>query len=178
MKVRRKMKADWPGVINAGSLKKEHVDNINYLADAAKVGHWEKVFRILDADDGLSANQWRIGGDSWFTPLHQAAWLGALTGIVDELIRRGAWRSLRAAEGERPIDIALRRNHQHLGDVLAVRELSDGEVRKFAAWDKHLSELIRERTEPLETLKIRPVPTEIIELEPSRRRFRPGPCHY
>ncbi|WP_205879368.1 ankyrin repeat domain-containing protein [Leucobacter triazinivorans] len=159
------LEVDWPGVIEAGLLRESRVDNINRLADVAKVGNWEVVFRLFDRERSLSVNQWRIAGDSWFTPLHQAAWLGASSEVVDELIRRGAWRSLRNAEGDRPIVIALKRNHQHLADALTVRDLSDNQLRKFAAWDKHLSELIQERTESLEPVKIRPIPSEIIALE-------------
>lgn len=160
------MEAEWPGVRDAELFTDSHAENLNALADAAEVGDWDTVFHLLDTVPWLNANQWRIGSDSWFAPLHQAAWLGASSEVAAELIRRGAWRSLRNAAGERPIDIALKRNHQHLTDVLAVREPSDAEQRTFAAWNTHLSDLILERTEALKPVKFRPIPTEIIALEP------------
>lgn len=170
--------ASWPGVVEAWPFSKGLVDEINRLADLAKAGKWEEVFSLLDAESRITANQWRVGGDSWFTPLHQAAWLGASTQVVDELIRRGAWRSLRTAKGDRPIDIALRRNHHHLADLLAVDGPSDYQARQFAAWDKHLSELIRERTKFLEPVKIRSVPTEVIVLEPLENLYFAYPGMY
>ena len=64
-------------------------------------------------------NQWRLGGSSWFTPLHQAAWHGASDSVVTGLVERGALRSLRARDGQTPYDIAVSSGHTHLLDVLA-----------------------------------------------------------
>lgn len=50
------LEVDWPGVIEAGLLRESHVDNINRLADVAKVGNWEAVFRLLDRERFLSVN--------------------------------------------------------------------------------------------------------------------------
>lgn len=100
------MSANWPGVIEPKPFNKSHVDNINKLADAAKAGEWDEVFGLIDSDHWLSPHQWRISGTSWFAPLHQAAWLGASPDVVDELIRRGAWRSLRSASSDRAVDCA------------------------------------------------------------------------
>ncbi|GAA1636673.1 ankyrin repeat domain-containing protein [Actinoplanes couchii] len=59
-------------------------------------------------------NSARPDGQSRYAPLHQAAHGGATVGVVRELIMKGAWRGLREAKGERPIDIAKRRGHDHL----------------------------------------------------------------
>lgn len=121
---------------------------------------------LIDSDHWLSPNQWRISGTSWFAPLHQAAWLGASPDVVDDLIRRGAWRSLRSASSDRAVDIARARGHQHLLESLAVREPDESETRKFAAWDRQLAALIQQRTEWIDPVRVRNVPTEIIALEP------------
>ncbi|MDO4260020.1 MAG: hypothetical protein Q4C87_10940 [Actinomycetaceae bacterium] len=157
---------EWPGILDPETLKPHHVERAHRLADAAKSGNWAAVFDIVGATPTLSANQWRIGGSSWFAPLHQAAWLGAPVEVVNQLITRGAWRSLRTAEGDRPIDIARRRHHQHLEDALAVPAPNNIEARRFAAWDQRLSDLISERTGHLPPVRIRPVPTEVIVMEP------------
>lgn len=159
------MGAEWPGVLDANALTERHVQSINRLADAAKVGDWDEVLHLLTANDRLSANQWRIGGDSLFAPLHQAALLGASQDVVDALLHLGAWRSLRTAAGERPLDIAVRNGHEHLVEALTVRDPGEHERRLFHAWDRQLTELISKRTDRLEPVKIRPVPTEIIALE-------------
>lgn len=160
------MSIGWPGVIDPELLKASYVANINRLADAAKAGNWAEVFTVLDSEPLLNPNQWRISGKSWFTPLHQAAWLGASAEVVEQLIRRGGWRSLRNANGERPVDIAQKQGHHHLLEPLTVREPGEQELQKFAAWDRHLTELIAERTRTLDPVKFRPVATEVIALEP------------
>ncbi|MBL3698226.1 hypothetical protein [Leucobacter luti] len=160
------MTVEWPGVVDSGSLTENHVASVTLLADAARAGRWDDVFGLLDANERLSANQWRIGGRSLFAPLHQAAWLGAPVDVVAELIRRGGWRSLRTAEGDRPIDLSRQRGHGHLTEVLAVRVPHEQEQQRFAAWDRHLAELISARTERVGHVSVRPVPTELIALEP------------
>lgn len=159
------MSTEWPGIVDTEALKASYVENVNLVADAAKAGNWTEVLRLLDSDDWLTPNQWRISGRSWFTPLHQAAWLGAPVDVVEQLTQRGAWRSLRNADGDLPVDIAEKRGHHHLLDPLGVRATGDYEQRKYAAWDRHLAELIAERTQMLDPVMFRQVPTEVIALE-------------
>lgn len=159
------MSIEWPGVIDTEALKASYIDDVNCLVDAAKAGDWAEVLKLLDSGGGLNVNQWRVSGRSWFTPLHHAAWLGAPVDVVEQLIRRGAWRSLRSTDGERPVEIAQKRGHHHLLESLGVRETAEHEKQTFAAWDRHLAELIAERTQMLRPVRFRPVPTEVIALE-------------
>lgn len=159
------MSTDWPGVVDTEVLEATYVEKVNLLADASRVGAWDEVFRLLDSDTWLSANHWRLAGRSWYTPLHQAAWLGAPVEVASALIHRGAWRSLRDSDGNRAVDIAQQQGRSHLIDVLDARVPNEREMQKFAAWDVHLARLIAERTEEIGALKFRPVPTELIALE-------------
>ena len=72
---------------------------------------------MLDAEPQL-VNSSRPGSDSWYAPLHQAAHGGAPDRIVMRLLELGAWRGLRNAADERPVDVAKRRNHTHLLRIL------------------------------------------------------------
>lgn len=155
----------WPGILDADALNPKDVDDSNQVADAARAGNWPAVLERLHAVEPPSVNRWRIGGRSWFTPLHQAAWLGAPTAVAEQLLRLGAWRSLRSADGDRAIDLAERRGHHHLADALAIRDPGEREQQRFVAWDWHLAELISERTRHLDPVHVRPVPTEIIAME-------------
>lgn len=157
--------AHWPGVVDRDLLHPDFVAQADRLADAAKAGEWPTVLEVLEGRLGPGANQWRIGGESWFAPLHQAAWLGAPVAVVERLVALGGWRSLRTADGERPIDIARRRGHAHLQDALAVRAPGEDERRRFAAWDGHLAELIAARTRALGPVEFRPVATEVIAVD-------------
>jgi hypothetical protein len=50
--------------------------------------------------------------------VHQAAWHGADAAIVHRLLRHGAWLTLRAASGDRSLDIALRSGHLGHAELL------------------------------------------------------------
>ena len=87
------------------------------LADHARGYDWDAVLSVL-AEHPEFINSTRPGGDSWYAPLHQAAHGGAPVPIVDRLLEAGAWRGLRTARGERPVDIAERLGRTHLVDRL------------------------------------------------------------
>ena len=108
---------NWPGVLDPGLLKEEAVARNHRLADAAKAGRWPEVFEVLDLP-WVGPNSWRLGGSSWFAPLHQAAWHGAPADVVSSLLERGALRSLPARDGRTAYDVAAARGHHALLDLL------------------------------------------------------------
>ena len=71
------MSAEWPGILDPEVMNESIVEASHRLADAGKTGRWDVVIDLLESGQAQDANQWRFGGTSWFTPLHQAAWLGA-----------------------------------------------------------------------------------------------------
>lgn len=172
------MEAVWPGVLSSGTLNDDYVQNIEKYSRAAKAGDWTTVFATLDSDHWLTANQWRLSSTSWFTSLHQAAYLGAPPQVVQGLIERGAWRSLKTAQGERPVDIARRKGHHHLVELLDVREPTQTEQHTFDAWGEHLAELIRLRTKDYDPVRFREVPTEVVALESLRSLWFSWPGMY
>ncbi|WP_327072191.1 hypothetical protein OG196_00755 [Kitasatospora purpeofusca] len=58
------------------------------------------------------------GGRSGWAPLHQAARHNAPTEVVERLLAAGAWRTLRSADGERPVDLATRLGREALVPIL------------------------------------------------------------
>jgi Ankyrin repeats (many copies) len=107
--------ARWQGILKADILPGNEVTVGNRLADFAKNGDWPEVFMVLeDETDYVLPYQWRPGGKSWFTVLHQAAWHGASLQVVDKLIKRGALRSLQDAKRRTAFDVAMERGHSHL----------------------------------------------------------------
>ena len=172
------MSAEWPGILDPEVMNESIVEASHRLADAGKTGRWDVVIDLLESGQAQDANQWRFGGTSWFTPLHQAAWLGAPVEVAERLVRLGAWRSLRTADGARAVDLARTRGHRHLREILAVPELTEREQQKFAAWDQHLAALIAERTRSLDPVRSRPVPTEVIALDRLESPWFPYPGMY
>jgi hypothetical protein len=115
------------------------------LADAAKSGRWSEVLEVLDLD-WVWVNQWRLGGTSWFTPLHQAAWHGAPPEVVSALLEQGALRSLPDHEGRTPYDVATARGHEGILDMLRP-EPSPLSAERIATLDTHLAVVIDGRLE-------------------------------
>ena len=104
--------------------------------------------------------------------------LGAPVGVAERLLNAGAWRSLRTADGDRPLDLARQRGHHHLLETLSVRDVGPSEESRFAAWDSHLADLIAERTRPLNPVRFRPVPTELLVMEQMDTLWVPYPGMY
>jgi hypothetical protein len=102
--------ANWDGITLRSSLNDWALKARDLIADAARDGKWARMFEVL-REHPQFVNATRPGGDSLFTPLHQAAHHGAPATVIDELVRLGAWRTLRNVRGERPVDTARRRGH-------------------------------------------------------------------
>lgn len=137
---------NWPGVLDPSLLKEEVVLRNHRLADAAKAGRWSEVFEVLDLQ-WVSVNQWRLGGPSWYAPLHQAAWLGASESVVTGLLERGALRTLPARDGQTAYDIARARAHLHLLELLVPQHPIYTELTpdRAAALDRGLASVIDRR---------------------------------
>ncbi|MEV0333414.1 ankyrin repeat domain-containing protein [Nocardia sp. NPDC050717] len=114
----------WWGSHRRKAFSDEGIAARDRLADAARAGEWDVVLEL--AERHRSVNAVRVGGNSGFAPLHQAAWLGAPETVVERLIELGAWRTLRTADGDTAADIADARGNDHLSALLApqlVREV-------------------------------------------------------
>lgn len=99
---------EWDGVTLRSTYNDWVIEARDRIADAARDGRWAELFKVLEEHPSY-VNSCRTGGTSRFTPLHQAAYLGAPLSVVEQLIARGAWRTARNAKGERPVDTARRK---------------------------------------------------------------------
>jgi hypothetical protein len=174
----------WLGVLDPSAMADEMVRAGHLLADAAKAGNWRKVFTVLDREGSwLTVNQCRPGGPAWFTTLHQAAWHGAPTGVVEGLIERGALRSLRDAKGRTPYDVAV--EHDHPADLLELLEPPRSPLtpKHIRALDARLAEVIDGRIGgrvfdgDLRTV-LRYPPVETLHEFPGKRVVLPLPGKY
>ncbi len=174
----------WPGMLDTSIMADDLVRAGHRLADAAKAGNWRAVMKVLDQEwKWLVINQWRPGGTAWFTALHQAAWLGAPTEVVAELLNRGSLRSLRDSKGRTPFDLAVEQNGS-----LALLELlqpprSPLTPGKTRALDARLAELIDGRIKGrlfdgnLRTV-LRYPPVDILHELPGQRVWFPMLAQY
>jgi hypothetical protein len=107
----------WDGITRVETLSEKAAAARSVLADAAKGSDWPQVFKVL-AEFPEFVNACRPGSNSFYSPLHQAAYNGAPVEVVQRLLEMGAWRTLQNAYGERPVDVAVRRNQTHLIQAL------------------------------------------------------------
>jgi hypothetical protein len=170
----------WDGLLQRDDYKPEFVRTRDELADAARAGRWDRVLDLLrDPDRPLEPNHWRVGGQSWFTPLHQAAWQGAPGNVVGELVAMGASRTLATAGGRSARDLAADRGHGELLPLLepVLRNPTEDDV--LARLDERLVDLIERRIRPHVTVELRPFPTVLLtELVPGARAWFPIPGMY
>lgn len=158
-----RVSAEWDGITRGATLHAGHAAMRHALADAARAYDWPRALALLRENPAL-VNTARPDGDALFAPLHQAAHGGAPRPVVDEIVGLGAWRTLRNGRGEIPADIAARRGHRHLAEILRpvlVRPVADGDLARMQAG---FHALIRERAADLVDRHALRLP----ELEPLR----------
>jgi hypothetical protein len=102
------------------------------LSDSAYWGDWDCLLtRNLVAGKGTYNQNWinasrikengNMDKPSGYMPLHQAAWHGASTSVVEKLIFLGAWRLARTIKNgimQTPLDVAKRFGWAHLYSLL------------------------------------------------------------
>lgn len=112
------MNVDWDGITLSKTLNGEAQLIRQQLADYARAYDWAQVLDIL-SENRECINSIRLDGSSFYAPLHQAAHGDAPLDVVQKLIEMGAWRTLRNAKEQRPVDIALAQNHERLVPLLS-----------------------------------------------------------
>lgn len=107
----------WDGITNSSNLSPDEARIRHLVADSAKQGNWPGLLSILTKDPSI-VNATRPDGKALYSPLHYAAYGGAPTQTIRDLLKLGAFRTLRDAQGNRPVDIAHNRQHKHLLSIL------------------------------------------------------------
>jgi hypothetical protein len=135
---------EWHGVMRRETYSDWVVKVRDRLADAARDGRWSDVFATLDKHPSY-VNAWRVGGTSRYTPLHQAAYLGAPAKVIERLLCLGAWRTLRNARGERAVDTGARRGHDASVSLLEPAAVSMVPSDALNALEASFHQVIRAR---------------------------------
>jgi hypothetical protein len=107
----------WDGITRAKTLNELAAKARSALADASKKCNWPLVFELISEHKEF-VNSCRPDGKSLFAPLHQVAHAGAPVEVVHRLVEMGAWRTLQNACGERAVDVAERKRHRCLREIL------------------------------------------------------------
>lgn len=97
----------WPGIVDRATMTDTEFDKGCDLDEFARAGDWEAVFALLDARHPLvHVNQTRPTSVSQSTVLHIAAEGRAPVYVVQALLDRGAFRSLRNANDQTAYQVA------------------------------------------------------------------------
>lgn len=172
-------KRQWDGGLDRSDYSEWFLSARDELADAARDAQWDQVMRLLRDEKGLTPDHWRVGGSSWFTPLHQAAWSGAPAGVVEDLVTLGASRTLTTSDGRTARDIAAATGHDALLPLLEPDPRNPTGRDVLSALDEHLARLVEERIRPQLAVRLRPLQTAILtELERGSRVWFPIPGMY
>jgi len=142
------MTAEWKGITKSEALRDDEAAIRHNLADAAKAYNWKKTLEILNKRPDL-INVTRPDGRSLYTPLHQAAHGNAPVQVVQQMIAMRGWRTLKNADNERPVDIARKKAHQHLIELLEPVYKIYVSQETLASIQKHFHAIIRGRTDDL-----------------------------
>lgn len=134
----------WDGVTKSATFTERAAKARHALADAARDYEWDRVVALLEEHPD-AVNSARPDGESGFAPLHQAAHGGAAVDVVERLIEMGAWRTLRNARGERPVDVARRKGHAHLLGILEPEYRQRVPAESLQRIQAHFHEVIRGR---------------------------------
>lgn len=158
---------DWDGTTRKETLKEDVAQMRENLAEAAKNYDWPRVLELAKYSDLV--NTTRPSGKSLYTPLHQAAHGGAPIEVAKQLIDYGAWRTIQNARGERPIDVAERRGHRHLINVLLPQYKHHVPIGVLLKIQSHFHNAINQRADQL----VREHALRLPELEPLLELDRP-----
>lgn len=168
----------WDGITRAEGLREDVVQVRNALADATRRYEWPLMFDLLAAHREL-VNSTRLGGLSWYTPLHQAAHGDAPAEVVRRLVGLGAWRTLRNSRGERAVDVAERCGHRRLVGALTPEFVHDVPLEDLGMIQVHFHAVIQGRAKALiqkHALRL-PELEPLLELPSPQARF-PVPGMY
>jgi hypothetical protein len=134
---------------------------------------WPSVLTLLE--HGANPNEWRLSGVLQNTALHWAAEYDAPVEVVNAMIELGGWRNIRNATGDIPYDIALRKGHTRLLEILQPVILHPTPVDALAAIQTHFHTMLRWPSYIEKHQLRRPELGPLLELEEPQMVFRvPG----
>ena len=108
---------EWNGV---PGTKQELTDLRRELAAGVERGDWTGYFS-RPAGNPRPVNLAFLDRGAWSTLLHEAVRLNAPSEFVRELVRLGAFRTVKDSQGLRPVDLASKKGFVHLVEPLEPR---------------------------------------------------------
>lgn len=166
----------WDGILGEEGISDKGLHLIHTFADSCRDQDWGLVFLFVEKYKPYSGliNATRPGGRTLNTPLHYAALGGAAPDVIRRLIELGALRSLRNANGERPVDLARRNGHDHLIGELTPVMRHPVPAPVLSELEASFHDVIRERFVDFRVEQ----PLRLPLLEPLLELKKPQMCFY
>jgi hypothetical protein len=100
----------------------------NDVTELLELANWDLIGQAVCQNAAFDAAKMNspLCQENPHTLLHRAARDGASVSAVEKLVECGALRSVRDAQGRRPVDVARERGHRHLLSILEPRLRSVG----------------------------------------------------
>lgn len=126
-------------------------DWVKPMWEQVRDGKWEAAFATIAAvsKETLFAKGWPylnsfcVFHEAQYTVLHFAAYHGAPLEVVQRMVEMGGLRTVQNALGERPVDVARKRNHSHLVDLLEPQYRRQVPLGMLLKMQEHLHASIR-----------------------------------
>lgn len=143
--------SSWGGSVHAGYMGQGYYERQVELSCLADEETWDEILSQFQAGYiNISPNSFNPDENSWNTLVHKAAKSGASSDVVQKLIDAGGWRSIRNAQGDRPIDIARQHHHEHLYQVLEPVVRHPCTEEDLMAIQRNFHQLIKKSADDLE----------------------------
>ncbi|VDH98488.1 Hypothetical predicted protein [Mytilus galloprovincialis] len=147
--------ANYPINVYTTVFKDDIVQQHQQIDDLGKSGQWSELIELLESSGELvNSSRLPVKGDNkgptWYTPLHYAADLGAPEHIFKDLIRLGASKSMKNAEGQTAYDIAKSKGlDKVILDQLVIPKKIKQNAAAIEKMEKGLHEVINSRVKDL-----------------------------
>ncbi|XP_063397291.1 uncharacterized protein LOC134681574 [Mytilus trossulus] len=147
--------ANYPINVYTTVFKDDVVEEHQKIDDLGKAGQWSELIEFLESSSSyVNSSRLSVKGDNkgptWYTPLHYAADLGAPEHTFKDLIRLGASKSMKNAEGQTAYDIAKSKGlDKIILDQLVIPEKIKQNAAAIEKMEKGLHEVINSRVKDL-----------------------------
>jgi hypothetical protein len=136
-----KMSIEWCGVIKSDTFSKNERSIRKDLEQVIKTHKWDEVFTIFEKRPDL-INAALLDNSSWYAPIHQLTAENSPIEVIEKLINMGAWRTFKTSDGYKAIDIANKKEYQHLANLLEPVYRHTANIQLLSKIQKHFHQVI------------------------------------
>ena len=145
---KKKMNYEWDGVTKSKTTNDERDSKLNNLFQLVEECDWNKIIREIKKSPEL-INSIKPDGINGFTLLHYAAVNNINVNFVKQLLKYGAWKTIRSFDGDTAFDIAERLSNTAVVSILKPEYKIIIPHKEVRILEKYFHELIYEITEGL-----------------------------